>query len=74
MMFGTLAEFFLFLLHLTNVNMVQEVDQHREELGSATFYDVGYIPEKRVSWTDRSQHTGQVSELMTRSTGHDSTG
>jgi hypothetical protein len=36
----------------------------REEPGSATFCDVGYIPEKRVSWTDRPEYTGQVSELM----------
>jgi len=26
-----------------------------EEPGSATFYDVGYIPEKRVSWIDRPE-------------------
>ena len=32
----------------------------REEPGSATFCDVGYIPEKRVSWTDRPEYTGQV--------------
>jgi len=25
----------------------------REEPGSSTFCNVGYIPEKRVSWTDR---------------------
>jgi len=37
----------------------------REEPGSATFCDVGYIPEKRVSWTDRPEYAGQVSELMT---------
>jgi len=36
----------------------------REEPGSATFCDVGYIPKKRVSWTDRPEHTGQVVELM----------
>jgi len=36
----------------------------REEPGSTTFCDVGYIPEKRVSWTDRPEHTGQESELM----------
>ena len=36
----------------------------REELGSATFCDVGYIPEKRVSWTDHPEYTGQVAELM----------
>ena len=36
----------------------------REEPGSAMFYDVGYIPEKRVSWTDRPEYTGQVLELM----------
>jgi len=36
----------------------------REESGSATFCDVGYIPEKRVSWSDRPEYTGQVAELM----------
>jgi len=36
----------------------------REELSSATFYDVGYIPEKRVSWTDRPEFTRQVADLM----------
>jgi len=36
----------------------------REEPGSATFCDVGYVPEKRVSWTDRPEYAGQVSELM----------
>jgi len=36
----------------------------REEPGSATFCDVGYIPEKRVSWTDRPEYNGQVAELM----------
>jgi len=36
----------------------------REEPGSATFCDVGYIPKKRVSWTDWPEYTGQVSELM----------
>jgi hypothetical protein len=36
----------------------------REESGSATFCDVGYIPEKRVSWTDRLEYTGQVAEMM----------
>jgi len=36
----------------------------REEPGSATFYDVGYVPEKRTSWTDRPKFSGQVTELM----------
>ena len=36
----------------------------REEPGCATFCDIGYILEKRVSWTDRLEYTGQVSELM----------
>jgi len=36
----------------------------REEPGSATFCDVGYAPEKRTSWTDRPEFSGQVSELM----------
>jgi len=36
----------------------------REEPGSATFCDVGYVPEKRASWTDRPEYTGQVEELM----------
>jgi hypothetical protein len=35
-----------------------------EEPGSATFCDVGYIPEKRVSWIDHPEYNGQVSELM----------
>jgi hypothetical protein len=25
---------------------------------------MGYIPEKRVSWTDRPQFAGQVEDLM----------
>jgi len=36
----------------------------REEPGSATFCDISYISEKRVSWTDRPEYTGQVEELM----------
>jgi hypothetical protein len=36
----------------------------KEEPESATFCDVGYISEKRVSWTDRPEYTGQVEELM----------
>jgi len=36
----------------------------REEPGSATFCDVSYILEKRTSWTDRPEYTGQVSERM----------
>ena len=36
----------------------------REEPGSSTFCDVGYSPEKRVSWTDRPQFPGQVEDLM----------
>jgi len=36
----------------------------REELGSTTFCDIGYVPEKRVSWTDRPEYTGLVEELM----------
>jgi hypothetical protein len=44
--------------------MVQEVFYVREEPGSSTFCDVGYIPEKRVSWTDRPQFAGQVEDLM----------
>jgi len=36
----------------------------REEPGSTTFYDVGYIPKKRVSWTDQPEYTAQVLELM----------
>ena len=36
----------------------------REEPGSATFCDVGYVPDKGVSWTDRLEYTGQVKELM----------
>jgi len=36
----------------------------REEPGSATFCDVGYILEKRVRWTDRPEFTGQVADLM----------
>jgi len=35
-----------------------------EEPGSATFCDVGNVPEKRASWTDRPEYTGQVEELM----------
>jgi hypothetical protein len=36
----------------------------REEPSSATFCSVSYVPEKRVSWTDRPEYTGQVEELM----------
>jgi hypothetical protein len=36
----------------------------REEPGSSTFCDVGYIPEKKVSWTDRPEFTSQVADLM----------
>jgi len=36
----------------------------REEPGSSTFCNVGYIPEKRVSWIDRPEFAGQVEELM----------
>jgi hypothetical protein len=36
----------------------------REEPCSATFCDVGYMLEKRASWTDRPEYTGQVEELM----------
>jgi hypothetical protein len=36
----------------------------REEPGTSTFCDVGYILEKRVSWTDRPQFAGQVEDLM----------
>jgi len=37
----------------------------REEPGSTMLCDVGYIPEKKTSWTDRPEYTGQVSELTT---------
>jgi len=36
----------------------------REESGSAMFCDVGYVPGKRISWTDCPEYTSQVSELM----------
>ena len=36
----------------------------REEPGSSTFCDVGYIPEKRASWTDRPEFDGPVADLM----------
>jgi hypothetical protein len=36
----------------------------REEPGSATLCDIGYILEKRTSWTDRPEYTDQVEELM----------
>jgi hypothetical protein len=36
----------------------------REEPDSATFCDVGYIPDKRVSWNDRPELDRQVMELM----------
>jgi len=36
----------------------------RDEPGSATFCNIGYVPEKRVSWTDRPEYSGQVEELM----------
>ena len=36
----------------------------REEPGSSTFCDVGYIPEKRTSWTDRPEFDGPVADLM----------
>jgi len=28
------------------------------------FCDIGYVPEKRVSWTDRPEYIRQVEELM----------
>jgi len=30
----------------------------REESGSATLCDVGYVPKKRFSWTNRPEYTG----------------
>jgi len=36
----------------------------REEPGSSMFCDVGYIPEKRVSWTNRPEFDSQVADLM----------
>jgi hypothetical protein len=36
----------------------------REEPGSSTFCDVGYVPEKRASWSDRPEYDGQVADLM----------
>jgi hypothetical protein len=36
----------------------------REEPDSAMFYDVEYIPDKRVSWNDQPELDGQVKELM----------
>jgi hypothetical protein len=36
----------------------------REEPNIATFCDVVYVPEKRVSWNERPEYTGQVRELM----------
>jgi hypothetical protein len=36
----------------------------REEPNTATFCDVGYIPEKRVSCNERPEYTRQVRELM----------
>jgi hypothetical protein len=30
----------------------------REEPNTATFCDVGYIPEKRVSWNERPEYAG----------------
>jgi hypothetical protein len=35
-----------------------------KELNSATFCDVGYVPEKRASWTDRPEYSGQIEELV----------
>jgi hypothetical protein len=36
----------------------------REEPNTATLCDVGYIPEKRVSWNEKLEYAGQVRELM----------
>jgi hypothetical protein len=36
----------------------------REESNTATLCDVGYIPEKRVSWNEKPKYAGQVRELM----------
>ena len=44
--------------------MVQEVVLRQGRQGSSTFCDVGYIPEKRVSWIDRPEFAGQVEDLM----------
>jgi hypothetical protein len=36
----------------------------REEPNTSTLCDIGYIPEKRVSWNEKSEYAGQVRELM----------
>jgi hypothetical protein len=36
----------------------------REEPNTATFCDIGYVPEKRDSWNERPEYTRQVRELM----------
>jgi hypothetical protein len=36
----------------------------REEPNTANLCDVGYIPEKRVSWSEKPEYTRQVRELM----------
>jgi hypothetical protein len=35
-----------------------------EEPNSATFCDVGYIPDKRVAWNEQPELAGHVEELM----------
>jgi len=37
----------------------------REEPNNAMFCDVGYVPEKRVRWTDRLEYSWQNEELWT---------
>jgi len=36
----------------------------RKEPNSATFSDMGYVPEKRASCTDQLEYSGQIEELM----------
>jgi hypothetical protein len=37
---------------------------HLRKPNTATFCDVGYIPEKRASWNEKPEYARQVQELM----------
>ena len=36
----------------------------REEPNTITLCDVGYIPEKKTSWSEKPEHLGQIQEIF----------
>ena len=36
----------------------------REEPNTITLCDVGYIPEKKTSWSEKPEHLGQILEIF----------